>query len=160
MSLFSAVFVILYFCYCTTPPSLLTCVLSHRICEAAKSNGLLEQELAHAVNAASHAINKTHPKFPEVSKRPDTVATVFCFAFFSPCKTVVKRKTKPELLSSFVFFFQSLTRHTAIEVASTVKALYNETESLLLGRVSLVSFSDSLLCTDLIIITFIFFFFI
>uniref|UniRef100_A0A4W6D5F9 Diacylglycerol kinase n=1 Tax=Lates calcarifer TaxID=8187 RepID=A0A4W6D5F9_LATCA len=67
-----------------------------RICEAAKTNGLLEQELAHAVNAASHAINKTHPKFPE-----------------------------------------SLTRNTAIEVASTVKALYNETESLLLGRVSL-----------------------
>uniref|UniRef100_A0A671YA22 Diacylglycerol kinase n=1 Tax=Sparus aurata TaxID=8175 RepID=A0A671YA22_SPAAU len=32
-----------------------------RICEAAKTNGLLEQELAHAVNAASHAINKTHP---------------------------------------------------------------------------------------------------
>ncbi|XP_062258159.1 diacylglycerol kinase eta isoform X1 [Platichthys flesus] len=67
-----------------------------RICEAAKTNGLLEQELAHAVNAASHAINKTHPKFPE-----------------------------------------SLARITAIEVASTVKALYNETESLLLGRVSL-----------------------
>ncbi|XP_017287305.1 diacylglycerol kinase eta isoform X3 [Kryptolebias marmoratus] len=67
-----------------------------RICEAAKNNGLLEQELAHAVNAASHAINKTHPKFPE-----------------------------------------SLTRNTAIEVASTVKALHNETESLLLGRVSL-----------------------
>ncbi|XP_037645312.1 diacylglycerol kinase eta isoform X4 [Sebastes umbrosus] len=67
-----------------------------RICEAAKTNGMLEQELAHAVNAASHAINKTHPKFPE-----------------------------------------SLTRNTAIEVASTVKALYNETESLLLGRVSL-----------------------
>ncbi|XP_036965950.1 diacylglycerol kinase eta isoform X5 [Acanthopagrus latus] len=67
-----------------------------RICEAAKTNGLLEQELAHAVNAASHAINKTHPKFPE-----------------------------------------NLTRNTAIEVASTVKALYNETESLLLGRVSL-----------------------
>uniref|UniRef100_A0A673W724 Diacylglycerol kinase n=1 Tax=Salmo trutta TaxID=8032 RepID=A0A673W724_SALTR len=37
-----------------------------RICEAAKTNGLLEQELAHAVNASSHAINKTHPKFPEV----------------------------------------------------------------------------------------------
>ncbi|XP_061547229.1 diacylglycerol kinase eta isoform X3 [Phycodurus eques] len=67
-----------------------------RICEAAKSNGLLEQELAHAVNAASHAINKTHPKFPE-----------------------------------------SLSRNTAIEVASTVKALYNETESLLVGRISL-----------------------
>uniref|UniRef100_A0A3P8ULY7 Diacylglycerol kinase n=1 Tax=Cynoglossus semilaevis TaxID=244447 RepID=A0A3P8ULY7_CYNSE len=67
-----------------------------RICEAAKTCGLLEQELAHAVNAASHAINKTHPKFPE-----------------------------------------SLTRNTAIEVASTVKALYNETESLLVGRVSL-----------------------
>ncbi|XP_063744095.1 diacylglycerol kinase eta isoform X3 [Eleginops maclovinus] len=67
-----------------------------RICEAAKTDGLLEQELAHAVNASSHAINKTHPKFPE-----------------------------------------NLTRNTAIEVASTVKALYNETESLLLGRVSL-----------------------
>uniref|UniRef100_A0A3Q3S6S1 Diacylglycerol kinase n=1 Tax=Mastacembelus armatus TaxID=205130 RepID=A0A3Q3S6S1_9TELE len=70
-----------------------------RICEAAKTNGLLEQELAHAVNASSHAINKTHPKFPEVSEH--------------------------------------LSRNTAIEVASTVKALYNETESLLLGRVSL-----------------------
>ncbi|KAG9348987.1 hypothetical protein JZ751_029304 [Albula glossodonta] len=67
-----------------------------RICEAAKANSFLEQELAHAVNAASHAINKTHPKFPE-----------------------------------------SLSRNTAIEVASTVKALHNETESLLVGRVSL-----------------------
>ncbi|XP_061081455.1 diacylglycerol kinase eta isoform X3 [Conger conger] len=67
-----------------------------RICEAAKTNGLLEQELAHAVNASSHAINKTHPKFPE-----------------------------------------SLSRNTAMEVASTVKALHNETESVLLGRVSL-----------------------
>ncbi|XP_077472557.1 diacylglycerol kinase eta isoform X3 [Stigmatopora argus] len=66
------------------------------ICEAAKSNGLLEQELAHAVNAASHAINKTHPKFPE-----------------------------------------SLSRNTAMEVAGTVKALYNETQSLLVGPVSL-----------------------
>lgn len=37
-----------------------------RICEAAKNYQLLEQELAHAVNASSHAINKTHPKFPEV----------------------------------------------------------------------------------------------
>lgn len=34
---------------------------------------------------------------------------------------------------------QSLSRNTAIEVASTVKALHNETESLLLGRASLVS---------------------
>ncbi|XP_029112840.1 diacylglycerol kinase eta-like isoform X3 [Scleropages formosus] len=67
-----------------------------RICEAANTNGLLEQELAHAVNASSHALNKTHPKFPE-----------------------------------------SLSRNTAIEVASTVKALHNETESLLVGRVSL-----------------------
>uniref|UniRef100_A0A8C7MN89 Diacylglycerol kinase n=1 Tax=Oncorhynchus kisutch TaxID=8019 RepID=A0A8C7MN89_ONCKI len=67
-----------------------------RICEAAKTNGLLEQELAHAVNASSHAINKTHPKFPE-----------------------------------------SMARNTAIEVASNVKALHNETESLLVGRVSL-----------------------
>ncbi|XP_069034853.1 diacylglycerol kinase eta isoform X8 [Lepisosteus oculatus] len=67
-----------------------------RICEAAKTHSLLEQELAHAVNASSHALNKTHPKFPE-----------------------------------------SLTRNTAIEVASNVKALHNETESLLVGRVSL-----------------------
>ncbi|XP_031417052.1 diacylglycerol kinase eta isoform X3 [Clupea harengus] len=67
-----------------------------RICEAAKTNGLLEQELAHAVNASSHAINKTHPKFPE-----------------------------------------NLTRNTAMEVATTVKALHNETESLLVGRASL-----------------------
>uniref|UniRef100_A0A4W5NFX0 Diacylglycerol kinase n=1 Tax=Hucho hucho TaxID=62062 RepID=A0A4W5NFX0_9TELE len=57
---------------------------------------LLYQELAHAVNASSHAINKTHPKFPE-----------------------------------------SMARNTAIEVASNVKALHNETESLLVGRVSL-----------------------
>uniref|UniRef100_A0A672K493 Diacylglycerol kinase n=1 Tax=Sinocyclocheilus grahami TaxID=75366 RepID=A0A672K493_SINGR len=67
-----------------------------RICEAAKNYQLLEQELAHAVNASSHAINKTHPKFPE-----------------------------------------SLTRNTAIEVGSTVKALHNETELLLVGRVPL-----------------------
>uniref|UniRef100_A0A8C9VBE4 Diacylglycerol kinase n=1 Tax=Scleropages formosus TaxID=113540 RepID=A0A8C9VBE4_SCLFO len=68
-----------------------------RICEAANTNGLLEQELAHAVNASSHALNKTHPKFPEV------------------------------------------THPAVLPVASTVKALHNETESLLVGRVSLVS---------------------
>ncbi|XP_058886277.1 diacylglycerol kinase eta-like isoform X3 [Acipenser ruthenus] len=67
-----------------------------RICEAAQSHSLLEQELAHAVNASSHALNKTHPKFRE-----------------------------------------SLTRNTAIEIASNVKALHNETESLLVGRVPL-----------------------
>ncbi|GCB72831.1 hypothetical protein scyTo_0002213 [Scyliorhinus torazame] len=41
-----------------------------RICEAAKTHSLLEQELAHAVNASSHALNKTHPKFPEQLDSP------------------------------------------------------------------------------------------
>uniref|UniRef100_A0A8B9E4Q4 Diacylglycerol kinase n=1 Tax=Anser cygnoides TaxID=8845 RepID=A0A8B9E4Q4_ANSCY len=67
-----------------------------RICEAAKIHGLLEQELAHAVNACSHALNKANPRFPE-----------------------------------------SLTRNTAMEIAVNVKALHNETESLLVGRVPL-----------------------
>ncbi|OXB79812.1 UNVERIFIED_CONTAM: hypothetical protein H355_000974, partial [Colinus virginianus] len=67
-----------------------------RICEAAKIHGLLEQELAHAVNACSHALNKGNPRFPE-----------------------------------------SLTRNTAMEIAVNVKALHNETESLLVGRVPL-----------------------
>uniref|UniRef100_A0A8C5PXQ1 Diacylglycerol kinase n=1 Tax=Leptobrachium leishanense TaxID=445787 RepID=A0A8C5PXQ1_9ANUR len=67
-----------------------------RICEAAKTHSLLEQELAHAVNACSHALNKANPRFPE-----------------------------------------NLTRSTAIEVAVNVKALQNETESLLVGRVPL-----------------------
>ncbi|KAM4699535.1 diacylglycerol kinase eta isoform 1-T1 [Discoglossus pictus] len=67
-----------------------------RICEAAKTHNLLEQELAHAVNACSHALNKANPRFPE-----------------------------------------SLTRNTAIEVAVNVKALHNETESLLVGRAPL-----------------------
>ncbi|XP_040197242.1 diacylglycerol kinase eta isoform X3 [Rana temporaria] len=67
-----------------------------RICEAAKIHSLLEQELAHAVNACSHALNKANPRFPE-----------------------------------------NLTRNTAIEVAINVKALHNETESLLVGRVPL-----------------------
>ncbi|XP_028903680.1 diacylglycerol kinase eta isoform X2 [Ornithorhynchus anatinus] len=67
-----------------------------RICEAAKIHSLLEQELAHAVNACSHAMNKANPRFPE-----------------------------------------SLTRNTAIEIAVNVKALHNETESLLVGRVPL-----------------------
>uniref|UniRef100_A0A3Q2FQR1 SAM domain-containing protein n=1 Tax=Cyprinodon variegatus TaxID=28743 RepID=A0A3Q2FQR1_CYPVA len=66
-----------------------------RICEAAKTNGLLEQELAHAVNAASHAINKMHPKFPETASG------------------------------------------WKLEGIWLGTALYNETESLLLGRVSL-----------------------
>uniref|UniRef100_A0A8C3KXU0 Diacylglycerol kinase n=1 Tax=Chrysolophus pictus TaxID=9089 RepID=A0A8C3KXU0_CHRPC len=39
-----------------------------RICEAAKIHGLLEQELAHAVNACSHALNKANPRFPEVKE--------------------------------------------------------------------------------------------
>uniref|UniRef100_A0A8C9VX14 Diacylglycerol kinase n=1 Tax=Scleropages formosus TaxID=113540 RepID=A0A8C9VX14_SCLFO len=64
-----------------------------RICEAANTNGLLEQELAHAVNASSHALNKTWWSAP---------VGCCCGA-----------------------------------VASTVKALHNETESLLVGRVSL-----------------------
>ncbi|XP_075055866.1 diacylglycerol kinase eta isoform X1 [Mixophyes fleayi] len=67
-----------------------------RICEAAKIHSLLEQELAHAVNACSHALNKANPRFPE-----------------------------------------NLTRSTAIEVTVNVKALHNETESLLVGRVPL-----------------------
>ncbi|XP_026544255.1 diacylglycerol kinase eta-like [Notechis scutatus] len=67
-----------------------------RICEAAKTHSLLEQELAHAVNACSHALTKGGPKFPE-----------------------------------------SLTRNTALEIAATVKALHDETESLLVGKVSL-----------------------
>nr|XP_058897709.1 diacylglycerol kinase eta isoform X3 [Kogia breviceps] len=67
-----------------------------RICEAATIHCLLEQELAHAVNACSHALNKANPRFPE-----------------------------------------SLTRDTATEIAINVKALYNETESLLVGRVPL-----------------------
>ncbi|XP_025051947.1 diacylglycerol kinase eta isoform X3 [Alligator sinensis] len=67
-----------------------------RICEAAKTHSLLEQELAHAVNACSHALNKANPRFPE-----------------------------------------SLTRNTATEIAVNVKALHNETESLLVGRVPL-----------------------
>ncbi|KAM3934342.1 diacylglycerol kinase eta isoform 2-T2 [Leptodactylus fuscus] len=70
--------------------------LISRICEAAKTYSLLEQELAHAVNACSHALNKANPRFPE-----------------------------------------NLTRNTAIEVAVNVKALHNETESLLVGRVPL-----------------------
>uniref|UniRef100_A0A8C6YB01 Diacylglycerol kinase n=1 Tax=Naja naja TaxID=35670 RepID=A0A8C6YB01_NAJNA len=67
-----------------------------RICEAAKTHSLLEQELAHAVNACSHALTKGGPKFPE-----------------------------------------SLTRNTALEIAATMKALHDETESLLVGKVSL-----------------------
>uniref|UniRef100_A0A2I3GWL4 Diacylglycerol kinase n=1 Tax=Nomascus leucogenys TaxID=61853 RepID=A0A2I3GWL4_NOMLE len=65
-----------------------------RICDAATIHCLLEQELAHAVNACSHALNKANPRCPE-----------------------------------------SLTRDTATEIAINVKALYNETESLLVGRV-------------------------
>uniref|UniRef100_A0A671QWP8 SAM domain-containing protein n=1 Tax=Sinocyclocheilus anshuiensis TaxID=1608454 RepID=A0A671QWP8_9TELE len=71
-----------------------------RICEAAKNYQLLEQELAHAVNASSHAINKTHPKFPEVSNASTQ-------GLFTPVPLI------------------------------TVKALHNETESLLVGRVPL-----------------------
>ncbi|XP_032082818.1 diacylglycerol kinase eta isoform X2 [Thamnophis elegans] len=67
-----------------------------RICEAAKTHSLLEQELAHAVNACSHALTKGGPKFPE-----------------------------------------SLSRNTALEIAATVKALHDETESLLVGKVLL-----------------------
>ncbi|KAM6178210.1 diacylglycerol kinase eta [Rhynchocyon petersi] len=67
-----------------------------RICDAATMHCLLEQELAHAVNACSHALNKANPKYPE-----------------------------------------SLTRDIATEIAMNVKTLYNETESLLVGRVPL-----------------------
>uniref|UniRef100_UPI000E560D34 diacylglycerol kinase eta n=1 Tax=Urocitellus parryii TaxID=9999 RepID=UPI000E560D34 len=67
-----------------------------RICDAATIHCLLEQELAHAVNACSHALNKANPRCPE-----------------------------------------NLTRDTATEIAINVKALYNETESLLVGRVPL-----------------------
>ncbi|KAL8189769.1 UNVERIFIED_CONTAM: hypothetical protein K2H54_005232 [Gekko kuhli] len=67
-----------------------------RICEAAKIHNLLEQELAHAVNACSHALNGASLRFPE-----------------------------------------SLTRNIALEVAVSVKALHDETESLLVGRVPL-----------------------
>uniref|UniRef100_A0ACB8FJ50 Uncharacterized protein n=1 Tax=Sphaerodactylus townsendi TaxID=933632 RepID=A0ACB8FJ50_9SAUR len=67
-----------------------------RICEAAKIHTLLEQELAHAVNACSHALNEASLRFPE-----------------------------------------SLTRNIALEIVVSVKALHDETESLLVGRVPL-----------------------
>ncbi|XP_003790393.1 diacylglycerol kinase eta isoform X1 [Otolemur garnettii] len=67
-----------------------------RICDAATIHCLLEQELAHAVNACSHALNKANPRCAE-----------------------------------------NLTRDAATEIAINVKALYNETESLLDGRVPL-----------------------
>ncbi|XP_077789555.1 diacylglycerol kinase eta [Podarcis muralis] len=70
--------------------------LISRICEAAKIHSLLEQELAHAVNACSHALNKASPSFSE-----------------------------------------SLTRNTALEVAVNMKALHDETKSLLVGRAPL-----------------------
>lgn len=41
-------------------------VSASRICDAATIHCLLEQELAHAVNACSHALNKANPRFPEV----------------------------------------------------------------------------------------------
>ncbi|XP_070607486.1 diacylglycerol kinase eta isoform X1 [Erythrolamprus reginae] len=80
-----------------------------RICEAAKTHSLLEQELAHAVNACSHALTKGGPKFPE-----------------------------------------SLTRNAALEIAATVKALHDETESLLVGKVSLQLESP---CEELLVST-------
>uniref|UniRef100_A0A8C7XU85 Diacylglycerol kinase n=1 Tax=Oryzias sinensis TaxID=183150 RepID=A0A8C7XU85_9TELE len=67
-----------------------------RICEAAKTNGLLEQELAHAVNAASHAINKTHPKFPEVKMN------VFIMFINTSLHYVI------HVSSTFYFFLQQL----------------------------------------------------
>ncbi|XP_044304146.1 diacylglycerol kinase eta isoform X4 [Varanus komodoensis] len=79
-----------------------------RICDTAKTHRLLEQELAHAVNACSHALNKASPRFPE-----------------------------------------NLTRNTALEVAVNVKALHDETASLLVGRVPLQldSAQDEMLST-------------
>ncbi|KAH0624439.1 hypothetical protein JD844_031868 [Phrynosoma platyrhinos] len=87
-----------------------------RICEAAKIHTLLEQELAHAVNACSHALNKASLRFPEVKE--NVVA-------------------------------ESLTRSTALEVAVNLKALHDETESLLIGRVplQLESLHEELLST-------------
>lgn len=41
-------------------------IFAFRICDAATIHCLLEQELAHAVNACSHALNKANPQFPEV----------------------------------------------------------------------------------------------
>lgn len=41
-------------------------IFTFRICDAATIHCLLEQELAHAVNACSHALNKANPRFPEV----------------------------------------------------------------------------------------------
>ncbi|XP_042314364.1 diacylglycerol kinase eta [Sceloporus undulatus] len=87
-----------------------------RICEAAKIHTLLEQELAHAVNACSHALNKASLRFPEVKGN---------------------------------FVAESLTRSTALEVAVNLKALHDETESLLIGRapLQLESLHEELLST-------------
>ncbi|XP_062957776.1 diacylglycerol kinase eta isoform X4 [Cynocephalus volans] len=41
-----------------------------RICDAATIHCLLEQELAHAVNACSHALNKANPRCPEQLESP------------------------------------------------------------------------------------------
>lgn len=61
-----------------------------RICEAAKNYQLLEQELAHAVNASSHAINKTHPKFPEVTAHTNDLSS---FVLYTITKTYFVSKS-------------------------------------------------------------------
>uniref|UniRef100_A0A8C1XZQ0 Diacylglycerol kinase n=1 Tax=Cyprinus carpio TaxID=7962 RepID=A0A8C1XZQ0_CYPCA len=69
-----------------------------RICEAAKNYQLLEQELAHAVNASSHAINKTHPKFPEVTAHTNDLSS---FVLYTITKTYFQLDPPhEELLSS------------------------------------------------------------
>uniref|UniRef100_A0A8C1KGS5 Diacylglycerol kinase n=1 Tax=Cyprinus carpio TaxID=7962 RepID=A0A8C1KGS5_CYPCA len=66
-----------------------------RICEAAKNYQLLEQELAHAVNASSHAINKTHPKFPEVTAHTNDLSS---FVLYTITKTYFALHNETELL--------------------------------------------------------------
>ncbi|XP_012503680.1 PREDICTED: diacylglycerol kinase eta [Propithecus coquereli] len=149
-----------------------------RICDAATIHCLLEQELAHAVNACSHALNKANPRCPEQLESPheervsdalhsvevelqklteipwlyyilhpnedeeppmdctkrNSRSTVFRIVPKFKKEKVQKQKTssQPEIQS-----IRSLTRDTATEIAINVKALYNETESLLVGRVPL-----------------------
>ncbi|ERE91553.1 diacylglycerol kinase eta-like protein [Cricetulus griseus] len=109
------------------------------ICDAATIHCLLEQELAHAVNACSHALNKANPRFPEYPWRPDEGIRSPGTGVTDDLKSVLQFISPSyDLTVHFTMIYTcSLTRDTATEIAINVKALYNETESLLVGRVPL-----------------------
>lgn len=88
----------------------------------------MEQELAHAVNASSKAMDRVYSK-PRTAEVPAPFRPALCTGARGPA-------------AGCVFWFpQGLTGSGVLDMVNNFRALRSETELLLAGRVALVSWA-------------------